>query len=426
MRTMCGLFSALMVVFLCTGCGESGGGEPIELLNQRRTELKAPELTPVSDDTCWRGWEKVALWSLETFGYVVPMALTEGGWVPRDRPGTGPNTDIRMPHSTPKMVAKKTLQMYDTPSPFFAICPWLLADEDMGGSGWPFDAWHGWAYNERYGQKKPVITTLQQTPAKELEPRSEPMVIDVNADTRDWGWVENAYGAAYRRGQTHLRLVEVHEYEGPASLDVWVVDNAGLPVDGVPFYYHHSQAPLIQSEASGGTADEWYDRAVLQTTGADGRLSFTPIGNRCQAGACEGAIWPQGKGDVLDNIGLLAGTSNRRLNGMWQLAAEGPVPVEEPEPEPPVPPIVPDIPTPAEEPEEDAPPEEPGEPELGTPPEAPEPPPPDEPAPPPAPPPEEPATPPPPPPPEPPLDYWELLYEKLQRIEELITRLLES
>ena len=30
----------------------------------------------------------------------------------------------------------------------------LLADEDMGGSGWPFDAWHGWAYNDKYGRIK--------------------------------------------------------------------------------------------------------------------------------------------------------------------------------------------------------------------------------------------------------------------------------
>ena len=151
--------------------------------------------------------------------------MTEGGWVPRDRPGTGPNTDIRMPHTTPKMVAKKTLQMFDTPSPFFAICPWLLADEDMGGSGWPFDAWHGWAYSEKYGRKKPVITTLQETPPKEIEPRTEPMVIDVDGDTRDWEWVEQTYGASYRRGKTSLRLIEVHEYEGPATLDVWVVDS---------------------------------------------------------------------------------------------------------------------------------------------------------------------------------------------------------
>jgi hypothetical protein len=300
--------------------------DPLELMNQRRTELAAPGLTAVEDDTCWRGWEKIAHWSLVSFGYVVPMALTEGGWVPRDRPGTGPNTDIRMPHTTPRMVAKKTLQMYDTPSPFFALCPWLLADEDMGGSGWPFDAWHGWAYSEKYGRKKPVINTLQQTPPKELSQRPEPMVLDVDGDTRDWAWVEQTYGATYQRGLGALRLIEVHEYEGPPTLDVWVVDSHGLPLEGASFYCYHTDAPIIEGE-------EWFDRGELKITGADGRVSF-PGGSGCAPGTCGLAIWPQGKGDILENVGLLINTPNRRLNGMWQLVEEGSPPV--PEPEPPV------------------------------------------------------------------------------------------
>ncbi|MGD8398715.1 MAG: hypothetical protein PVG11_07650, partial [Anaerolineae bacterium] len=64
--------------------------EPIELLNQQREALVNPGVTTVDDDTCWRGWEKIVYWSLQSFGYVVPMAMTEGGWVPRDRPGSGP------------------------------------------------------------------------------------------------------------------------------------------------------------------------------------------------------------------------------------------------------------------------------------------------------------------------------------------------
>jgi hypothetical protein len=310
--------------------------EPTELINQRRTDLQSAGLTAIHDDTCWRGWEKIAHWSLQTFGYVVPMAMTEGGWVPRDRPGTGPNTDIRMPHTTPRVVAKKTLQMYDAPSPFFAICPWLLADQDMGGSGWPFDAWHGWAYTEKYGRKKPVIQALQNTPAKEVEARTELLVIDVDSDTRDWTWVQNAYGASYRRGATNLRLIEVHEYEGPATLDVWVMDGDGLPVEGIPFYYYHSTAPTIDG-------DEWYGRGILETTGPDGRISFPAAGNPCDGGACPGAIWPQGKGDVLDGLGLLAGTNNRHLNGVWQLFAEEPPPLEpSPPSSPPSPPPPPD------------------------------------------------------------------------------------
>ena len=312
--------------------GEPAWREPsLELINQRRVQLRHPGATALNDDTCWRGWEKVVHWSLQSLGYVVPMAMTEGGWVPRDRPGSGPNTDLRLPHSTPKMVGKKTLQMYDAPSPFFAICPWLLADQDMGGSGWPFDAWHGWAYNDKYGRKKPVITALQQTPAKEIQPRTQPLVIDVEGDTRTWAWAHDTYGVRYRRGNAGIRLMELHEYEGPATFDVWVVDGAGLPVEGVPFYYHHPAAPLTDP------AGEWYAEGVRGVTGADGRLSF-PVESEEP-----GAIWPQGQGDILENLGLHQGTRNRRLNGLWQLVRED-VPLPPQEPEDPLPPPAPEDP----------------------------------------------------------------------------------
>jgi hypothetical protein len=185
----------------------------------------------------------------------------------------------------------------------------------MGGSGWPFDAWHSWAFSEHYGRKKPVITTLQQVPAKEIEPRPEPLVLDVDGDYRDWVWLAGDYGANYRRGTAGVRLIEVHEYEGPASLDVLVVDLDGLPVEGVAFYYHHPDAPAI-----GG--DEWYAHGTLQVTGTDGRLSFAAQGEPCTAGSCAGALWPKGKGDVLEGLGLLSGTRNRHLNGVWQLLVQ--------------------------------------------------------------------------------------------------------
>jgi hypothetical protein len=140
--------------------------EPLATLNARRAALAHPGLTALQDDTCWRGWEKVVYWSQEAFGYVVPMALTEGGWVPRDRAGSGSDIDNRWPHTTPNMVGKKTLQMFDVPSPLFAICPWLLGDDSMipGGVGWYYDAWTGWAFADQYGFHKPVVKMLQDNP----------------------------------------------------------------------------------------------------------------------------------------------------------------------------------------------------------------------------------------------------------------------
>jgi len=143
--------------------GWNEGQYVLDLMNAQREDWADPTLTPIRDDVCWRGWEKVLYRSRATFGYDVQIAMTEGGWVPRDRAGSNP-VDIRWPYTTPKMVGKKTLEMYNSGSPLFAICPWLLACEDMGGSGWPYDSWVGWAYSEMYGSEKPVVQMLQDNP----------------------------------------------------------------------------------------------------------------------------------------------------------------------------------------------------------------------------------------------------------------------
>jgi hypothetical protein len=116
----------------------------IEEINALRLAWARPGNTAIQDDTCFRGWEKVLHWSRQSLGIDVQIALTEGGWVPRDRAGSS-IVDCRWPHTTPRMVARKTLEMMQASTPLFAICPWLLADGDMGGGdGWAFDAWHGW------------------------------------------------------------------------------------------------------------------------------------------------------------------------------------------------------------------------------------------------------------------------------------------
>lgn len=149
------------------------GPAALALLNEQRRDWANPQASPITDDTCFRGWEKVQWYAQQALGHDVQMAMTEGGWVPRDRAGTI-LVDIRWPMVTPRKVADLTLAMFEAESPLFAICPWLLADQDMGGSGWPYDAWHGWAYSDKYGSQKPVIPMLQQNPPGAPEPEPPP------------------------------------------------------------------------------------------------------------------------------------------------------------------------------------------------------------------------------------------------------------
>lgn len=156
--------------------------EPLELINQRRMELANPNpypwTHPDADDTCWNAWRKVVAWALDEedgIGFIPPMAMTEGGWQRRDRAGSGPNTDIRWPHTTRSMVAIKTLEMWEADSPFFAFMPWLFADDDFcqaGYVGWPFDAAiRGWADLLTYGyEKEELIALMEANPPGSLVP----------------------------------------------------------------------------------------------------------------------------------------------------------------------------------------------------------------------------------------------------------------
>jgi len=137
----------------------------LALVNERRAAWADPD-PPARYTACWNSWRVTDAAAREALdGWVPSLIVTEGGWTPRDRAGTGDRIDYRWPYTTPRMVAHKTLEVFEDPaSPFLGICPWLLACEDMGGSGWPFEAWHGWAYSDLYGRRKPVIEALVAEP----------------------------------------------------------------------------------------------------------------------------------------------------------------------------------------------------------------------------------------------------------------------
>lgn len=137
---------------------------PLDVINKARRDQANPYLTALDDDVCWNAWQKVDHYASITLGHSVPMAMTEGGWQPRDRAGSGPDCDLRWPLTTPRKVAEKTVAMFQSDAPLFAQCPWLLACGDMGGSGWEYDSWVTWAYADKYGREKPVVQALQQTP----------------------------------------------------------------------------------------------------------------------------------------------------------------------------------------------------------------------------------------------------------------------
>lgn len=135
----------------------------LDMMNEQRKEWADPSITALDDDVCWWGWKKVLRYSQEAFGFDVRMGMTEGGWVPRDRAGST-IIDIRWPYTTPLMVAKKTLAMFQEDSPLEFLCPWILACNLMGGSGFEDAAWTTGNYRPHYWLELPVIQTLRDNP----------------------------------------------------------------------------------------------------------------------------------------------------------------------------------------------------------------------------------------------------------------------
>jgi len=145
---------------------------PLDRMNRYRTHLADPDKTFLDDSTCFGAWRNVRYYAQEILGCDIPLCMTEGGWVPRDRPGTGDDIDDRWPQTTPIKVAEKTYAMFEgTDHGMFALTPWLLANSWMGGTGgWEDDSWFGGSFHDKYGFGKPVTGLLAANPPQLIDP----------------------------------------------------------------------------------------------------------------------------------------------------------------------------------------------------------------------------------------------------------------
>jgi len=142
---------------------------PLEMVNAARKAGKQPGLTAIVDDTCWRGWERVAFYMQRHFGKVLYLCMTEGGWTPGAVAGSGENRDLRFLRPTPDTVAVWTehvVNRISTPVRWYGF--WLGLDSCGGGSGaWDGDSWAtgSWRHGgPSYWLEMPVIRILQNNP----------------------------------------------------------------------------------------------------------------------------------------------------------------------------------------------------------------------------------------------------------------------
>lgn len=148
----------------------------------------------------------------------------------------------------------------------------------------------------------------------------------------DMAWVATEYGSEVRRAEAAgevYRLVEIAERVGPSSIDVFVVDGGGAPLEGITVAFTWPDAP------NPSRPDEWYPGKVTATTDDRGRAGFS-LAASAYLSSCGGggphAIWVSMQGatpdtsipsDLADRLGMLGGTNHRHLDLMFQRQVVG-------------------------------------------------------------------------------------------------------
>jgi hypothetical protein len=182
-----------------------------------------------------------------------------------------------------------------------------------------------------------------------------PKIYDQQGQERDWTWLIANFGAVkLERAEVAAgvdqvyRIVMIKDAEGPAVTVVNVTDPDGKPLENVRVVRYWPDAPSLPGWPP--PASRWRDRGVYGGTNINGDIGFgmgrgdyffPPSGGAS-------ALWvsdERGPSDFIEGLGMLGGTNHRHLNIYFQLQG-----VEAEPPEPPEPPAPPEPPTPPEPP----------------------------------------------------------------------------
>lgn len=163
-------------------------------------------------------------------------------------------------------------------------------------------------------------------------------VIDLENRERDFKYVEDKYGVAFRRaevepGQPVYRLIELWEKTGHTSLISKVLDENGNPIDEMDVAFYWADAPDPPDPPTALLPHDWYRNFVHGKTNVNGDVG-PGMGTGAYHGEGEGgphAVWvrdPNIPSDICEKLGMLAGTFHDHLDQKFQLM-KGDQPVAE-------------------------------------------------------------------------------------------------
>lgn len=186
----------------------------------------------------------------------------------------------------------------------------------------------------------------------------KPKIYDQHGQEQDWSWLIANFGAvkleraeaAEGVGRVY-RIVMLRDSEGPAVTVVNVTDQGGEPLENVRVVRYWPDAPSLPGWPP--PASRWRDRGVYGGTNIRGDIGFgmgrgdyffPPNGGAS-------ALWiadERGPSDFIEGLGMLGGTHHRHLNVYFQLQDVEAGPPPSPPPSPPEPPVPPEPPAPEE------------------------------------------------------------------------------
>lgn len=198
----------------------------------------------------------------------------------------------------------------------------------------------------------------QDEPAAPGEPPGLPLIYDRQGQQRDWDWLVANFGPlSLERAEVPeeeglvFRIVKLQGAEGPAVQVVNVADRDGIPLRDVAVVRYWPDAPELPSWSP--PASTWRDRGVYGGTNQNGDIGFGmghgDYYHPPDSGAS--AVWvaaENGPSDLLDGLGMLGGTNHRHLEVYYQLQKSvdpslPPPPSPLPPPPPPSPPPPPPV-----------------------------------------------------------------------------------
>lgn len=162
----------------------------------------------------------------------------------------------------------------------------------------------------------PVVSCPPPTPA----PPPEPQVFDFAGVERDWQWLTDTFGdVRVERGSGSASVGSLRAVSGPASITLYVLDDEGEGVGGVPVVFYWPDAPPLAPEYQACGLSQ----GIIGWTEPSGKIGFGLGGGSYYFPPAVGphTLWLGAEGtDCLSGIGMLGLTNHDHLDSNWTLA----------------------------------------------------------------------------------------------------------